>query len=367
MRLLVAVGVVVVFGVAGARLPIAGRAVFAFVRSPAPPSRALPGGVADVRFSDAAHGFAVTVASGAAVDGSGVGRLEATSDGGASWRTVWSRGRASLEWVGFASAEDWFAAGDSYPAGYPRARAARPLLLRSVDGGRRWRALRPLLPRATVDLWGGLEFQFVSRDVGFASVDPDLSFWATQLLRTDDGGRHWRVLRTGLTGFQFLDARHGYATGPEGRESCVFATDDGGRTWRVLASSCRSFQLMTVDFLDARTGFAAGGTPYYVAIHPTQAVLVTHDGGRSWRTLFVGTPSAARGYRSSAHRWPMHTTVLRSPATASRGKTRPAAVPCSRPTTAVAAGATPAGRQCSSRPPARRGRGLCRPASAAAA
>lgn len=68
----------------------------------------------------------------------------------------------------------------------------------------------------------------------------------------------------------------------------MLATADGGRGWRVLPASCRPFELASVDFVDAHTGFAAGGSSYFAANRPSQAVLVTHDGGRSWRTVFRG-------------------------------------------------------------------------------
>jgi photosystem II stability/assembly factor-like uncharacterized protein len=272
-----------------ARLPIVESAAMRIVRTAPPPSRGPASGVADVAFLDARRGFDVT--TNATYDGRGTSRIQRTDDGGASWTTVWSRSRASLDSIDFAGPYG-FAAGVTYARCSLGNCRGRPVLLTSDDAGVHWRALRP---RGAPESWQGLDFQFVSARVGFAYPDPDGYPWGPPLLRTVDGGRHWTPLSARLAGFDFLDARRGYATGGRGRGSCVFATTDGAASWHVLPSSCRSFSLSSVDFVDGSTGFAAGGLPYYVADKPFQAVLVTHDGGRSWQTVFRGVAERSPG------------------------------------------------------------------------
>src|SRR5213083_3005055 len=121
-------------------------ATLRLVPVPPPISHGPMGGVEDVAFLDARDGFVVTAAANAAFAGSGRGSIQRTADGGASWTTIWSRRRVALGWIGFADARHGFAAGVSFPVGYPQSKLPRPLLLRSDDGGRSWRLLRPRLP-----------------------------------------------------------------------------------------------------------------------------------------------------------------------------------------------------------------------------
>ncbi len=262
-----------------------------------PASRGPAADASDLTFLDRSHGFLAVAATGAHFDGRGTGRIERTRDGGVSWTTVWSRARTAVTRIRAIDEQHLFAAGASYPAGAPQHRAPLPLLLLSRNGGQTWLALRPSLPRALAEAWPWLDFQFPTTRNGYAQHDPDESAEPFPgLLRTTDGGRHWQLVRPRglfLGGFDFLDAQVGYAAGSwqRPRASCpsaVFATHDGGTHWRVLAASCRPYELDAVDFLDARTGFAGGGEPYYLADRPFQALLATFDGGRSWRTVFRG-------------------------------------------------------------------------------
>lgn len=250
-------------------------------------SRGPAAGIEDVTFLDARDGFDVTGDTSWQINGNDIGKIQATHDGGATWTTVWSRRNAALDWITFVGAHG-FAAGETWSPGGSTCCPPEPLLLETSDRGRRWRALRPVLPGG-VESWGGVDLQFVNDRVGFAYSDPD-EYWnfpgpnGPKLMRTVDGGRHWTDLPGDLANPDFLDARHGFAIGVRGRDFCVFETRDSGTSWHVLPSSCRGFELGAVDFVDARTGFAGGGLPGYAA-NPFQAVLVTRDGGRSWRTV----------------------------------------------------------------------------------
>jgi hypothetical protein len=95
---------------------------------------------------------------------------------------------------------------------------------------------------------------FISRTTGWA-WGPGIR-WLTHgygpgvLARTDDGGRHWRVIPTpGIdyaapstypfrwaSGVRFVDRRHGYLFGAE-----LYATGDGGRHWTQVRPSLRVF------------------------------------------------------------------------------------------------------------------------------
>src|SRR5262245_4102460 len=82
-----------------------------------------------------------------------------------------------------------------------------------------------------------------------------------------------------LTAVTFVDADRGWAVGDRG---VIWHTDDGGRNWKLQRSgtTCR---LEAVQFLDADNGLAAGGwtVPY---THQTRGVVLrTRDGGRTWQ------------------------------------------------------------------------------------
>ncbi|MBN2579044.1 MAG: hypothetical protein JXB10_08645 [Pirellulales bacterium] len=76
----------------------------------------------------------------------------------------------------------------------------------------------------------------------------------------------------------FLDARRGWAVGDRG---AIWHTDDGGRLWTVQTSGVRG-TLSSVSFVDEKTGFTAGGTARPFAHDGVGVFLSTTDGGRTW-------------------------------------------------------------------------------------
>ena len=82
-----------------------------------------------------------------------------------------------------------------------------------------------------------------------------------------------------LTAVTFVDADRGWAVGDRG---AIWHTDDGGRNWRLVRSgtTCR---LEAIQFVDGTSGIAVGGwtQPYTHTTHGV--VLRTRDGGRTWQ------------------------------------------------------------------------------------
>jgi len=101
-----------------------------------------------------------------------------------------------------------------------------------------------------------------------------------RVLRTTDAGATWESITQLEPGYiewiSFRDADHGWLCGEHGR---LCATGDGGRTWRCHDEPGDEAALSVVHFRDDEHGFATG-----MRIRDrSSVVLVTDDGGRSWR------------------------------------------------------------------------------------
>jgi photosystem II stability/assembly factor-like uncharacterized protein len=132
------------------------------------------------------------------------------------------------------------------------------------------------------------------------------------VLTTRDGGAHWTPVAAdsmppavaGEAGFAAGGAA--LATGPGnrawfgtgGKAARVFASADGGRSWAAtaapLAGGAASQGVFAIAFADARRGVAVGGD--YEAPTGRRGVAAhTSDGGRSWHPVDSVAPA---GYRS---------------------------------------------------------------------
>jgi photosystem II stability/assembly factor-like uncharacterized protein len=103
------------------------------------------------------------------------------------------------------------------------------LVLRSDGtGGSSWGYVRPSLGESVLAAWD------------FHAVGGAGQHWwvvgrpGSAALHSDDGGRNWKIVRTGqnlpLYGIHFSDEQHGWAVGALG---VVIATADGGKSWQV--------------------------------------------------------------------------------------------------------------------------------------
>lgn len=137
------------------------------------------------------------------------------------------------------------------------------------------------------------------------------------LARSDDAGRTWtrQYVDAGLGSVAFASALDGWAVGPGG---VVLHTVDGGVSWarkddgielpaEATARGVNAFDV--VRFLDARRGIISGWgttdevTGHFgpVTLYRTQAfVLLTEDGGESWRPAPIDGAPAIDGGRGAA-------------------------------------------------------------------
>jgi photosystem II stability/assembly factor-like uncharacterized protein len=171
----------------------------------------------------------------------------------------------------------------------------RAVMIRTTDGGQSWSqvALQDWVPT------GGLTFLTPTQAfaTGYSTIPVGQSSGG-QLWSSTDGGQSWRAVAGTHVPFvlyavDFSDRLHGFAGGGqfakyEGRPwRGLLATSDGGRTWSVRYQSPdadRSNPITRVRFVDATNGWAAIGGCTEGQNGPCGGeVLVTGDGGRSWR------------------------------------------------------------------------------------
>jgi photosystem II stability/assembly factor-like uncharacterized protein len=124
---------------------------------------------------------------------------------------------------------------------------------------------------------------------GLSVVSPSV-VWASgqrgSVVHTLDGGAHW-TLDT-IPGAAALDLRAIAATSPRtahaisiGDSSRIYRTTDGGKTWSRRWSATRKGTFLdAIRFWDARNGIAMSDP-----VEGKLLVLVTEDGGDSWREI----------------------------------------------------------------------------------
>jgi photosystem II stability/assembly factor-like uncharacterized protein len=168
-------------------------------------------------------------------------------------------------------------------------------ILRTVDGGRHWRSVGPAEAAA-------LEF----RDVEAFDADHALALTIgtgadSRIYATSDAGRHWtETFRNDEpTAFYdcmtFLDRRHGLAlSDPVDGKFRILGTADGGRSWRVQPTAGMPAAL-TGEFAFAASGtclVSAGGRAWFATGGGAAArVFTSGNGGLSWRVTDTPMPS----------------------------------------------------------------------------
>jgi len=139
-------------------------------------------------------------------------------------------------------------------------------ILKTTDGGTNWGAP---LPSQTSDAFYSVFFTDVLN--GFAVGDNGL------IRQTSDGGDSWNVITPPIVGHfrvvWFLDAQTGFIAGGYPGQDVLLKTTDGGATWNALPPTGNSQAIYGVYFTDANTGYASDFNGN---------LLRTFDGGFSW-------------------------------------------------------------------------------------
>ena len=227
-----------------------------------------------------------------------------------SWHPMPIPGAWGLRFIALADAQRGWAGATSHSA--PSNAAANPTLFQTVDGGHTWRpaeiavrgrgASATLAPGAKPGTLGFVyDMAFVGDGVGWAA--------GMGIARTDDSGRHWRLQYAHYAPVLFfLDERTGWAITYNQRETVasLVRTVDGGEHWRRSALPARVFPF-SLFFASEREGWAVG------VEEPKKGVILhTQDGGMHWTKQLVASRrafqdavfiDARRGWVESRNCW----------------------------------------------------------------
>ncbi|MEJ2185850.1 MAG: oxidoreductase [Gemmatimonadota bacterium] len=283
---LLALGVVVV---RGRRLPVEPQ-----VRVKAPITWVLQHGDSSTAFRGlAAPNDTVVWASGSG------GVVARSVDGGRSWTTHRIAGADSLFLVDVAAfdARAAVVVGTSFEGGLAK-------VFRTDDGGASWRT--QYTDERNGAFYDGLACWDRQRCVAFG----DAMGGRLVIVRTDDGA-HWRRVKgdgvpaalPGEAGFAASGTsitaagrRHAWIGTGGGDRARVYRTSDGGRTWQVSDTPLPAGQsagIFGIAFQDTLHGMAVGGD-YTKPEDPAPNVLLTDDGGRTWRMAGRTEPAGVK-------------------------------------------------------------------------
>lgn len=168
----------------------------------------------------------------------------------------------------------------------------RGTIIKTTDGGSSWTAQ----DAGIAETFNAVVFQ--SLDLGWVAGKNGT------ILHTSDGGAHWTVQLTNTSdefrGLAFSDSLNGWATAVRATHqdwlgedddwtASIFHTSDGGQNWTQQILPDNASFLGRIDFVDSRTGWAAGAKRLEqedTRIGHAGVVYSTKDGGKTWEEQY---------------------------------------------------------------------------------
>lgn len=237
------------------------EAAFYYQSAPHPLIKGLP--LMDVQFIGN-YGWAVGA----------MGTIIRTIDGGRNWEHIKLNSDADLSRVKFINKLEGWASGGRIRMGETNEsmrhdqRGGYAYIYHTKDGGKTWDCQFAERGRHLFAL------DFVNEKIGYASGERGL------LLKTADGGKHWKSLPTTgtldwLYGMAFKDENTGFAVG---LNEAVIKTTDGGKSWvRLNAPADKKFYGFGSIYRDITFNGNTG-----CIVGDNGSVLISYDGGQTW-------------------------------------------------------------------------------------
>jgi photosystem II stability/assembly factor-like uncharacterized protein len=242
--------------------------------------------------------------------GNGKGRVYATRDGGANWSLLWEKPGTYVRALGFID-EKVGILGNIGVDDFPDVTDTNPVY-RTTDGGRTFvpvTAIQGPVPKGicAIDILrhpyinagvlasritvraggrvGGPAFLMTSHDLGESWTSEDMS-----------------SLTGAILDIHFVDERTGFIAGASDPDvdksnAVVLMTSDGGRSWRRVYQSARPFEITwKLSFPSPRVGYVTVQN-YDDDVNAAKRVVAkTTDGGRTWHELALATDHKLREF-----------------------------------------------------------------------
>lgn len=254
--------------------------------APSPTASAAPVGIPNPALLQAIDFVSLTNGWVAIEDAAGRALLR-TTDGGDHWERL-PLARGSTHQVKFVDAKTgWLLGAIDDPSGCLGANCTRAVL-RTTDGGRNWEqqfaaggsgGFGPLGQLAVFDVEHAWVVQPARRAGG-----PSTRVWGTS-----DGTtwNQLAVMDGAASSLAFVDADTGWMTLRTSAEASLLGTRDGGRTWARLFHASGQEPLLEVSFVNTLDGWALGSDSAYCAMGGCigYTLYATTNGGATWTTL----------------------------------------------------------------------------------
>jgi photosystem II stability/assembly factor-like uncharacterized protein len=211
-----------------------------------------------------------------------------TTDGGQRWERL-ALARGSTDQIKFVDANHgWLLGSIDDPAGCLGANCSRAVL-RTTDGGRSWAQSFVSGEFGLLGGLNVLDATHAWVLQPTPACRTSFDGCPVRLWGTSDGTTwiQLSLLDSSMTSLDFVDTNTGWMALRTSAEASVLVTHDGGRTWTRQFHASGQFPLLQISFVNTRDGWALGSDLAYCAMGGCVGYTLygTTDGGASWTTL----------------------------------------------------------------------------------